>query len=532
MTTKIFRKINLPLLGRGLGGGLLLLIALPAHAQTPNLSLCEGQSFMLISSADGPDALGPITYTWYDVTDPATSFTVGTNAATLTMPASSVTAGIYTYMCKVANSACTLSSSTYSVEVAAVLVISITGGAANQTAYLNVTMPTVTYSAPGATLTLSSGSLPPGITGTASANAYTAGGVPEDIDTYNYTLTAANSAGCTATFSDAITVLETPPPPEGACSENLWLFGSQLWTDRICVAPDECTESYDLDGWRPMPPQYTGRDNGVYYYNWVCALVAKETLCPSPWRVPTYGDITLLASHIIDPAVLISEWGTQGWINGQSIEHEGFVGEIWTTDTQFPYDISDINWVLDAYVLMWDPDIFELDPKNTHHGRTVRCVLAPAPIAHVAGPASQAATQCAAITPVTYSAPNATFSATGLPPGVTYTAAGASVIISGTPTAAGIYNYTVTATLASGETSSLSGEITVTAPAAPPGAQSDQVWCIGTQIWSDALKAAPAGFTETTSLGIVNPPPDPLYRTAGLQAGSGYLYYEKCEIEL
>jgi hypothetical protein len=118
MITNFFRKINLPLLGRGLGGGLLLLIAAPVFAQY-NLSLCEGQGFMLTSDAAGPEDLGPITYKWYDVSDPAASFTVGTNAATLMMPASSVTAGTYAYVCEVANSACTLSTSSYTVQVVA-----------------------------------------------------------------------------------------------------------------------------------------------------------------------------------------------------------------------------------------------------------------------------------------------------------------------------------------------------------------------------------------------------------------------------
>jgi uncharacterized protein (TIGR02145 family) len=77
-----------------------------------NLTLCEGQSFALTSTAEGQE---PITYKWYDVTDPAASVTVGANAATLTVAGK--TAGTYAYLCEVANAACTLSTDSYTVQV-------------------------------------------------------------------------------------------------------------------------------------------------------------------------------------------------------------------------------------------------------------------------------------------------------------------------------------------------------------------------------------------------------------------------------
>jgi hypothetical protein len=92
---------------------LLLLIALPALAQY-DLTLYEGQDFSLTSTAT--TVAGPITYQWYDITN-ATSVTVGTNSATLTVTGK--TAGTYAYMCKVANSACELPTDSYKVQVLA-----------------------------------------------------------------------------------------------------------------------------------------------------------------------------------------------------------------------------------------------------------------------------------------------------------------------------------------------------------------------------------------------------------------------------
>jgi hypothetical protein len=110
MITNFFRKINLPLFGRGLGGGLLLLFALPVFAQY-NLSLCEGQGFMLTSDADG---IGQLTYTWKEGVPPQAP---GTVTAVPTLTVTGKPAGTYAYVCEVANAACALQSSSYTVEV-------------------------------------------------------------------------------------------------------------------------------------------------------------------------------------------------------------------------------------------------------------------------------------------------------------------------------------------------------------------------------------------------------------------------------
>jgi hypothetical protein len=136
MTTKLFRKINLPLFGsgalqRGLGGGLLLLIALPALAQGPSpspLYVCEGNGFTLHSTATSPSGQDDVTFTWAQIrtpepTTPSSTITVGTGttASTLTRQANQLTdgPGTYVYKCETANSSCTLTSDEYTVVVLA-----------------------------------------------------------------------------------------------------------------------------------------------------------------------------------------------------------------------------------------------------------------------------------------------------------------------------------------------------------------------------------------------------------------------------
>jgi uncharacterized protein (TIGR02145 family) len=113
---------------------LLLLFALPAAAQDFDLTVCRGQSFMLTCPAEGADGLGPITYEWYYIIDPTLYpdfaalypdgllpiddlFSIDTNSATLTIPENYVGAGTYAAVCVVANSACTLSSNSYTLKV-------------------------------------------------------------------------------------------------------------------------------------------------------------------------------------------------------------------------------------------------------------------------------------------------------------------------------------------------------------------------------------------------------------------------------
>ncbi len=110
--------------------------------------------------------------------------------------------------------------------------------------------------------------------------------------------------------------------------------------------------------------------------------------------------------------------------------------------------------------------------QNTCRVTTVQCTSCGAPpctITLTSPPGTNSQTICtgSAIAPITYSttiATGATFS--GLPPGVTGNWAGNVATISGTPTANGVFNYTVTLVGCNSPTTA-SGSITIT-PGAPP----------------------------------------------------------------
>jgi uncharacterized protein (TIGR02145 family) len=366
---------------------LLLLFALPAAAQTPNLRVCANQGFALTSTAAGPTELGPITYTWVDVTKAASPSTVSSGtgtAATLTVPAGSVTAGTYTYLCEVANSACTLSS-TYTVEVLEAPVITLSGGAGVQALELPCdTVATMLYSAPGASFAFS-GSLPAGVTYTASGASLTIAGKPSAPGAFDYTLTATLGA-CTATASGSITVIGITATPPGARTERVWCVGGRAWSDAIELRPTACIVYEDGKSTRYDPVYYADdlyTESG-YLYNYTCLSAAAAELCPLPWSVPTRTDFCDLDKALFgattctnrsasqsDLDKYINEWG--GVYGGRARD----VNRLYGGEQAIYWSISPIG--PSAYTLYLDNQAGAINPGNlgvTEYGIQVRCVKA------------------------------------------------------------------------------------------------------------------------------------------------------------
>jgi hypothetical protein len=143
-------------------------------------------------------------------------------------------------------------------------------------------------------------------------------------------------------------------------------------------------------------------------------------------------------------------------------------------------------------------------------------------ITHSGGNASQTVILNTAITPVTYTASNATgiaLSSGSFPTGVTGTPNGVVFSISGTPAATGTFNYGVTASHTNGCTSAASSGTVTVVVAPPPDAASTQTWTYGTQTWSDRIIAAPPNCTSTSTLTTSN------YTTAEYKVYNGRYYY-------
>jgi hypothetical protein len=138
------------------------------------------------------------------------------------------------------------------------------------------------------------------------------------------------------------------------------------------------------------------------------------------------------------------------------------------------------------------------------------------------GNARQTVTQHTAITAMTYMATNfGTISMTGggFPAGVNGTANGSSYTISGTPTAPGSFNYSLTASVGGCSSTAAVGTLTVYEPNTPHAA-STQTWTYGAQTWSDVVVVNPVECIQPDTLSTTD------YLAAEYQEHYGHVYYK------
>jgi hypothetical protein len=144
-------------------------------------------------------------------------------------------------------------------------------------------------------------------------------------------------------------------------------------------------------------------------------------------------------------------------------------------------------------------------------------------ISHSGGNASQSINLGTAISAMTYTASNATSisrSGSTFPSGLNVAVSGSSYSIYGTPSAAGMFSYTVTTANNNGCTNATaSGTITVVA-VTPPDAASAKTWTYGGLTWSDAIRM-PSGCNKS-SIAISNTIPDCRSYTSN---GNTWYYY-------
>jgi hypothetical protein len=146
-------------------------------------------------------------------------------------------------------------------------------------------------------------------------------------------------------------------------------------------------------------------------------------------------------------------------------------------------------------------------------------------ITHSGDNAIQSANQHMAMTAITYTASYAaTISMTGsFPTGVSGVADGSSYSISGTPTATGTFDYSLTAAVGGCTSAAVVGTITVNA--APPGLYSASTWSIGGYTWSDRVVAKPSGCSLVSTLSTTIPQTLPKEYKINSDSGVERYYY-------
>jgi uncharacterized protein (TIGR02145 family) len=318
-----------------------------------------------------------MTYTW-KVGSSATVIT-----ATNTYSATNVAVGATTYSVTVRNSnGCSSLAATGTITVYAAPTISRISGTANQTVSQGTEISKNIFTASNATSISQSGSLPTGVSGTATANAatYTISGTPTTATatgTYSYTVIASNTNGCpSASISGTITVIAGTP--QYAVSTKTWTVGTQTWSDVINIP--SCNKST----YTATATTADCRNNGSYgyLYSWMYVKNNASTLCPSPWHVPTSAEFCTLDKALSNTSTCNnrvtssaqapyygSAWGgTKGGYchsNG-SLDSQGLRGYFWTA-TESSSSSAYVGYIGTEH----------LYPQNTmskNYGALVRCV--------------------------------------------------------------------------------------------------------------------------------------------------------------
>jgi len=394
------------------------------------------------------------------------------------------------------------------------IALSSAAGTDGQTICINTPLTNITYATTGATGATFSG-LPAGVTGNWLANVVTISGTPSVSGIFNYTVTLTGGCG-NITANGLITV--TPA--------NTITLSSIAGTDgqTVCINTALTNITYATTG--ATGATFSGLPAGVTG-NWLANVVTINgtptvsgtfnytvTLTGGCANITSSGSITVTPDNTV---TLSSAAGT----NGQTLCINtpltnityATTGATGATFSGLPAGVSG-NWLANVATISGTPTAsgtFNYTVTLTGGCGSVTSsgsiIVTPAntvALSSVVGTDGQTLCINTPLTNITYAttgATGATFS--GLPAGVTGNFAASVVTISGTPTASGTFNYTVTLTggcaniTATGTiTVTPANTITLTSAAATTG----QTICINSPITD--ITYATTGATGATFTGL------------------------------
>jgi hypothetical protein len=124
-------------------------------------------------------------------------------------------------------------------------------------------------------------------------------------------------------------IYEIDDAPLYAASNKVWIFGNQTWSDAIQIP--ECKKtSFENSYTGQQCRNSTSGTNMWYYYNWSYVNTNKDSLCPSPWRVPLVEDFRTLMNNTNSKTLAIS-WGYGGLADSTSVNNTGSDALYWSS---------------------------------------------------------------------------------------------------------------------------------------------------------------------------------------------------------
>jgi uncharacterized protein (TIGR02145 family) len=210
---------------------------------------------------------------------------------------------------------------------------------------------------------------------------------PATTGTYPVTLTVYSEVYCDLSVTKDVEVYDYELC---AVSAQTWVVGTQTWSAPLTKAQPGCTAATDLGTTNP-PTSALYRSPGFYrgsgyLYNWKCVnensdAANPNSLCPSPWRVPTRSDfITLdialggtgsnrngiplawIEEHYVQEWGAVWGGGAAGTGTGWGSNHDFY----WTSEGN---GLSGLSMVITTTGIVWP-----VDGRAARYGLQVRCV--------------------------------------------------------------------------------------------------------------------------------------------------------------
>jgi gliding motility-associated-like protein len=412
--------------------------------------------------------------------------------------------GVYNYTVT-ATGLCVSATASGTITVNPDVTLVLSSADKDQTLCVNTTLTNITYAATNATSVVVTG-LPTGLTGDFANGTLTISGTPTQSGTFNYTVTANGlcvpkiltgtifvnpdvSISTTSTVSQTLCI-NTPV-------QNIIFSLANATGATVTNLPSGLTGSYSNGS---FVISGTPTQSGVFNYTvtatGLCAAAtATGTLTINP-------DVTLVLnsaskdqtlcvntalSNIIYTATNATAATVTGLPNGLTGSYAAGVITISGTPTEygsFTYTVTATGLCTPASLsgtIMVNPDVI-IAPNTTTSFQTI-CINTP-------------------VQSINFNLANATnATVSGLPPGVTGVYNSGTFVITGTPTQAGVFNYTVTATGAC-VSATATGTLIVNPDVSlllSSGSQ-DQTLCINTVLTNITYTAANATTATVTGL--------------------------------
>jgi subtilisin-like proprotein convertase family protein len=522
-----------------------------------DISFSTLRTFVTLANGSGPDAqtvcantaIAPIVYNLGSSSAPTVAglpagVTSTFNGVTLTISGTPTLAGTYAYSVTTTGS-CNPTTATGTINVQA-QILNLTTGSNAQTICKGVAIANVVYTAAGTatTLAVSAGSLPSGVTAVIAGKVLTISGTPTVAGTFNYTITTTGTCA-PVSVNGTITV-----------NQQTIAVSSGLTSQTVCVNNSISTIAYAIGGTGTgaTVANLPNGVNGTYNSGLFLITGAPTQTGTFTYTVTTIGTCnttSMTGTITVNPnaTIVLTAAGT----NNQTICSNNAIANITyaiagggtgASVTGLPTGITG-NYAAGIFTISGTPTAgagtynytVTTSGTCTQTAATGTITLQSQSMTLSSGSTTQTICNNTAIADIKYTiggtATDVIISAGALPAGVTGKLTGKIYTISGTPTQAGVFNYTITSSGTCLSAISASGSITVQQPAiAITSGSINQTICLGSAISPVVYKISgtatgasmTAGTLPTGITGVFNAGTG-LYTISGTTTQTGAFSY-------